>query len=223
MTILAIDTSGSFCSVALSVPSGIVSLSSGGTNDHFEQLPHMVNQICERAGVQTSMLKEIRIGLGPGSFTGLRIGMSFVKGLSWSLRVPVAGYSSFAAVASAVFDRHASAEDVVVIADARRDEVFAGRYTRASGVQIEPCIVPVASLASELWGIGTPGVMVCSPQRDFSVIGGQPVVEGEGAKGLLLLPAVSNSTFLVEEISVIEPTYLRAVAAKTIAERKIGA
>jgi tRNA threonylcarbamoyl adenosine modification protein YeaZ len=223
MTILAVDTSGSFCSVALSAPSGVVSLSSGGGNDHFEQLPRMVSELFERAGLEPSVLKEIRVGLGPGSFTGLRIGMSFVKGLSWSLRVPVVGCSSFAAVAAAAFARNASAESVVVIADARREEVFAGRYARTTGVDVEPCIVPVSALAGDPWCVNDPGVVVVSPQRDFSVIGVQPGVEGESAKGLLLLPSVGNPTFLVEEISVIEPTYLRAVAAKTIAERKIGA
>jgi tRNA threonylcarbamoyl adenosine modification protein YeaZ len=183
----------------------------------------MVSELFERAGLEPSVLKEIRVGLGPGSFTGLRIGMSFVKGLSWSLRVPVVGCSSFAAVAAAAFARNASAESVVVIADARREEVFAGRYARTTGVDVEPCIVPVSALAGDPWCVNDPGVVVVSPQRDFSVIGVQPGVEGESAKGLLLLPSVGNPTFLVEEISVIEPTYLRAVAAKTIAERKIGA
>jgi hypothetical protein len=66
-------------------------------------------------------------------------------------------------------------------------------------------------------------VDVVSPQRDFSIEGVSIRSEGEAARGILLLPAGGQSGFSIEEISVMEPTYLRAVAAKTIAERKIGA
>lgn len=223
MNILAVDTSGSFCSVALSVAGQVFSLSSAGTGDHFEQLPRMVQELCESSGVQPGSIQEVRIGLGPGSFTGLRIGMSFVKGLSWSLRMPLTGYSSFAAVAAAAFVREETPERVVVVADARRDEGFVAQFSRGSGVDVAPCIIPIAELHMAPWSIAEDGVAVVSPQRDFSIEGVSIRSEGEAARGILLLPVGAQLSFNIQEIAIMEPTYLRAVAAKTIEERKIGA
>ena len=222
--VLAIDTSGSFCSVAVVNASGVLSsLSSEGEGDHFEQLPLMVGRACGDAGISPSDLRSIRVGVGPGSFTGLRIGMSFVKGLAWSLRVPLIGCSSLAGAAIAAMSRDSSVGRVVVLADARRDEVFAAVYSRGGPVaeEVAPCIVPVRELARPTWT--TPGTLVVTPQRDFLPLGYQVVSDGYIAEGLLALPVIEKGGFSLEEIALLEPTYLRAVAAKTIEERKQGA
>lgn len=222
--VLAIDTSGSFCSVAVLNDSGaIASLSSAGSGDHFEQLPLMVGRACADAGISPSDLRAIRIGVGPGSFTGLRIGMSFAKGLAWSLRVPLLGCSSLAGAATAVMSRDSSVGRVVVLADARRDEVFAAAYTRGAPVveEVAPCIVPVGELAGSTWT--QPGTRWATPQRDFIPAGCEVVSEACVAEGLLMVPVNGSRAFSLEEIAVLEPTYLRAVAAKTIEERKQGA
>lgn len=222
-TIVAIDTSGSFCSVAVRVASGVVSsLSSPGSGDHFEQLPRTLERVCEQAGISTSSIEEVRIGVGPGSFTGLRIGMSFAKGLAWSLRVPLVGCSSFAGIAAAALEKATNQHRVVVVADARRDEVFAGLYVRGALIdeRVAPTIVPFSELGSAPWsGEGTAWV---SPQRDFSPPGIALVSEPDGAKGILSLPQAGLPLFGLDEIAVLEPTYLRAVAAKTIEERRLG-
>ncbi len=222
-SVVAIDTSGSFCSIAVSDSSGcITTLSSAGSGDHFEQLPLMLRRVCDDASVPMNSLKEIRIGVGPGSFTGLRIGMSFAKGLAWSLRIPLVGCGSLAAVAAAAMSRDESVQRVVVLADARRDEVFAAAYKRGTSLreELSPRIVPVAELADSEWS--SEGARWCSPQRDFSLSGYVLVPEPDTAKGLLILLATTPVSFAVEEIAVLEPTYLRAVAAKTIEERKLG-
>jgi tRNA threonylcarbamoyl adenosine modification protein YeaZ len=221
--VVAIDTSGSFCSIAVSDSSGrVTTLSSAGSGDHFEQLPIMLRRACADAGGSTNALKEIRIGVGPGSFTGLRIGMSFAKGLAWSLRIPLVGCSSFAGVAAAAFARDAAVQRVVVVADARRDEVFAAAYSRGAPLHedISPIIVPIRELSGSEWS--QEGTRWCTPQRDFSLPGYPLVPEPDGAKGLLIVPQGPLPPFAVEEIAVLEPTYLRAVAAKTIEERKLG-
>ena len=222
--VLAIDTSGSFCSIAVSNGSGAVTaLSSEGAGDHFEQLPLLVARVCADAGMATTDVRSIRIGVGPGSFTGLRIGMSFVKGLAWSLRVPLIGCSSLAGAAAAVMLRDSSVERVVVLADARRDEVFAAAYTRGAPVLEEraPCIVPVGALNGSEWS--KPGTRWVTPQRDFTLEG--VPLEGEAgiARGLVAFDIEAVKGFDLGEIAALEPTYLRAVAAKTIEERKQGA
>ena len=222
--VLAIDTSGSFCSVAVLNDSGaIASLSSAGSGDHFEQLPLMVGRACADAGIAPSDLRAIRIGVGPGSFTGLRIGMSFAKGLAWSLHVPLIGCSSLAGAAAAVMSRDSSVGRVVVLADARRDEVFAAAYTRGVPVveEVTPSIVPVMELTGSRWS--QPDTRWVTPQRDFNPPGCEVVSERCTAEGLLVLDSGGTGAFSLEEIAVLEPTYLRAVAAKTIEDRKQGA
>lgn len=221
--VVAIDTSGSFCSVAIRLSTGgVLSLSSPGSGDHFEQLPRMLERACEAAGVAPTLIGEVRIGVGPGSFTGLRIGMSFAKGLAWSLRVPLVGCSSFAGIAAAAFAREVAIERIVVVADARRDEVFAGAYRRGLPVQeeISPCIVPISECLSAPWSVE--GTVWITPQRDFVVPGLSLTHEPDGAKGLVSLLVDEERGFCLEEIAVLEPTYLRAVAAKTIEERRLG-
>ena len=183
----------------------------------------MVGRACADAGIAPSDLRAIRIGVGPGSFTGLRIGMSFAKGLAWSLHVPLIGCSSLAGAAAAVMSRDSSVGRVVVLADARRDEVFAAAYTRGAPVveEVAPCIVPVGELAGSKWT--QPGTRWVTPQRDFIPPGCEVVSEACIAEGLLMVPVNGSRAFSLEEIAVLEPTYLRAVAAKTIEERKQGA
>ncbi len=148
--------------------------------------------------------------------------MSFAKGLAWSLRVPLVGCSSFAAIAAAALAREDSKERVVVVADARRDEVFAGAYCRGFPVQeeISPCIVPISECLSAPWSVE--GTVWITPQRDFAVPGLSLSHEPDGAKGLVSLLVDGERGFCLQEIAVLEPTYLRAVAAKTIEERRLG-
>jgi hypothetical protein len=110
-----------------------------------------------------------------------------------------------------------------VLADARRDEVFAAAYTRGAPVveELAPCIVPVGELAGSTWT--QPGTRWATPQRDFIPAGCEVVSEACVAEGLLMVPVNGSRAFSLEEIAVLEPTYLRAVAAKTIEERKQGA
>lgn len=222
---LAIDTSGSFCSVALRTAEGDVSsISSSGDGDHFEQLPKIVARLCEERGLSPRDLGTIRIGVGPGSFTGLRIGMSFAKGLAWSLQIPLVGVCSFSGVAQAVFEREPNVTRVIVVADARRDEVFAASFTRAAAGSAEqgPVIVPISELSATPWSDGSSTLAWVTPQRDF-VLSGLPLVSESGAgRGLLSLPGPHSEGGTVTEIAVLEPSYLRAVAAKTIEERKQG-
>lgn len=218
---IAIDTSGSFCSVAATDAAGhITTASSVGSGDHFEQLPRIVEKVCAESGLAPESFNEIRIGIGPGSFTGLRIGMSFAKGLAWSLRSPLVGYSSMAGAAAAAFIRYPSIDRVAVVADARRDEAFAGLYRRGRSVEEEvaPHIVGVSVLVESLGLGGTTPVV--SGQIDFTLLGVNVAAESEIARGLLCLDSVRTSAYKLEEIAVLEPTYLREVAAKTIEERK---
>ena len=110
-----------------------------------------------------------------------------------------------------------------MLADARRDEVFAAAYTRGSPVveEVAPCIVPVVDLRGPVWA--KEGTLWVTPQRDFTLSGVPLEGEADISKGLVMLDSGGAKAFDLGEIAALEPTYLRAVAAKTIAERKQGA
>jgi len=226
--ILAIDTSGSFCSVAVLRPDGaIVERSSSGEGDHFERLPGLVDEALGAAGVSASGLASIRVGLGPGSFTGLRIGLSFAKGLASALRIPLSGVGSFEGMAASALSGSRGLKRVVVLSDARRDEVFIAAFARDEGDRVtgisEPRIVPVAELSQAPWsGFMGADAAWLSPLRDFTLAGIPLQASPSLAKGLLLCVAPAKA-FSLPDIAALEPSYLRAVAAKTIEERRQGA
>jgi tRNA threonylcarbamoyl adenosine modification protein YeaZ len=222
--VLAIDTSGSFCSLALRDAGDVLHvLSSSGEGDHFERLPELTHSILSSADVKVSDVISILIGVGPGSFTGIRIGMSFAKGLAWSSRAALLGVSSFFGCAAAAAKRFPEATQVVVVSDARRQELFFGLYdVIATGVvcREEPRIVAEAHV-SELMAKGVvSGLVVVTPQRDLSVPGVEISPVSSTALGFLGV-AAAGAAFSVASLAAIEPSYVRAVAAKTIAERAL--
>lgn len=229
---LAIDTSGDICSVAL-VSSGAgaqIVRAARPDGAHFESLPTLFAEVCAAAGVAAADITQILVGIGPGSFTGLRIGMSFAKGLSWSLRVPCCGVCSFAAAAAVYLWHNPAIERVCVVGDARRDELFFAAYRREGGIagvavagaqrvcELEaPQIVPRAQLfSSQSW---TPGTSVIAIQGGIALPERELQPCGDIAVGILLRESVQDMPFSVGELAALEPRYLRAVAAKTIAER----
>jgi tRNA threonylcarbamoyladenosine biosynthesis protein TsaB len=86
-----------------------------------------IDAVCTGAGVAPLDLDAVAIGAGPGSFTGLRIGMATAKGIAFAARCPLWTASSLAALARDEFDRDPSGA-VVAVLDARRGEIYAGAF-----------------------------------------------------------------------------------------------
>ncbi len=223
---LALDTSGSFCSVAILRPDGqVFESSSSGEGDHFERLPSLVDEALCAAGLGVSELEEILVGVGPGSFTGLRIGLSYAKGLATELRVPLQGVSSFDALAAVGLAQAPEATGVVAVSDARRDEVFIAAYERradgTAGRRVAgPEIVSISALGEAPWA--AQGRVWLSPLVAFALPGSELKTTPSLGRGILLCRP-PKASFSLADIAALEPSYLRAVAAKTIAERLQGA
>ena len=96
---------------------------------HATRLLAMVASLLERAGVPWSELDRIAVGLGPGRFTGLRVGVATARGLAQSLSLPLAGVSTLEALAEAAAVHGGEGCDgVLPVVDALRGEAFAGAY-----------------------------------------------------------------------------------------------
>jgi len=131
MKILAVDTATTSCSAAI-VDDGLVSaeLATVNKQTHSKHLMNMIDTVCGMSGVKIADMDGFAVTIGPGSFTGLRIGISTVKGLAWSLDKPVVGVSSLDALAWQCTPVNYL---VCALLDARRHEVYCCRYRFRDG------------------------------------------------------------------------------------------
>ena len=133
MRILAIETSALTGSIALWGPDGcIVERGFEGVRNHAHELALRVDELL-RANGGLPTIDGYAISIGPGSFTGLRIGVSFLKGLAVVHPRPAVGVSSLEIMAAQAFDA-STADRCLAVLDARRGEVFAGLYQRPGRV-----------------------------------------------------------------------------------------
>ena len=128
--VLAIDTSTSRTLVAIIEADTV--LFSGfldGATAHGPSLPALVQE-----ALAVSEVDEVVVGMGPGPFTGLRVGIAFAQSFALARDIPVRGVSSLDAIAAQITE-----EDFIVTVDARRKEVYWARYT--DGVRVgEPAV-----------------------------------------------------------------------------------
>lgn len=139
--ILALDTSTDACSVALATESGVVGLFELAVKTHTQRLLPMIDELLTQEGVQLADLDAIAFGRGPGSFTGLRIGLGVVQGLAYARRLPVIPVSTLTAMAVRHF-RHTpdTSRPVLTALDARMGEVYWALFAPESG-QLNPRVM----------------------------------------------------------------------------------
>ena len=130
--ILNIETSGKICSVALT-KEGAVEFQLEDTEGmkHAERLAPFVERCMEELKRKEEKLDAVAVSIGPGSYTGLRIGLSLAKGLAFSLGVPLIGVSTLKILAVKAMFRNmdfTGEELLAPMIDARRMEVFGGVY-----------------------------------------------------------------------------------------------
>ena len=125
--ILNIETSTTNCSVALSESGSIVGLKEDNNLEysHAERLHVYIDDVLKASKISIDQLEAIAISKGPGSYTGLRIGVSAAKGLCYALKLPLISVPTLEALAHQV---EAPKGVVVAMLDARRQEVYSAIY-----------------------------------------------------------------------------------------------
>jgi len=220
--ILAIDTATAVASVALvedSAPAGgktrALHAASVRLNSHHEDLASLVERLLRDGSMSPSKISRVVVGAGPGSFTGLRIGYSFARGVALSLGIPLHGVSS---LHGAAFEFRGEAEAIVPIIDAGRGDVFMAVYRTSGDSLIEvakPAIVARATLGTFITEVLGPLKPLLVELEDGT---SSNRVASEVAVSLARIWASDRRT---ESLPMdIEPEYIRAVAAKTIAQRR---
>ncbi len=132
--LLHIETATDVCSVAVSRCSEIIGLKEeAGGNNHAKNLLPFVDEVLKQSGVSMSEINGVAVSIGPGSYTGLRIGVSTAKGIAYTAGIPVMVVSTLESVAQgakALWSENASEPvQIVPMIDARRMEVFTTRFT----------------------------------------------------------------------------------------------
>jgi tRNA threonylcarbamoyladenosine biosynthesis protein TsaB len=127
--ILHLETSTQVCSVGLSLNGELVALKEVTDQGfvHGEMITLFVEDVLKEAGVSVSMLSAVSVSSGPGSYTGLRIGVSTAKGLCYALNIPLIAIDSLQCLEQVGRMKHPS-ETIVAMIDARRMEVFSAIY-----------------------------------------------------------------------------------------------
>jgi len=196
----------------------------GEVGGHGHRLPAALTELLAEAGLALSAVEGYAVGLGPGSFTGLRIGLATWKGLAYAARRPIAGVSSLAAMALAAAPRAPAGALLVPLLDAKKHEVYAGFY-RASAAGVEAvspeAALPAAALAERL--AGEAGAIVFGPGREaypealaaLGALPGEPVTHpGAVELAALAAPRLLGAAFDPQALFALEPHYVRASEAE---------
>lgn len=162
MKILAIESSATACSVALSEGPDLIaqSIQNSGLTHSTTLLP-MVNSLLQNCGVTLADVDVFATSIGPGSFTGLRIGVSTVKGLAWAQDKPCVSCSTLEAMAWPL--AHLSQYQVICAMDTRRNQIYNSRFVIEDGRPVrlvDDHAIAAQALALELRGVSGPKIVV---------------------------------------------------------------
>ena len=123
--ILHIETATKVCSVAVSLNGELISCKESSSDEfiHGEQLTNYISEVISSANIQLENIAAVSVSSGPGSYTGLRIGVSTAKGLCFGLSIPLIAVPSLSSLIYLAKERHPKTT-ICAMFDARRMEVF---------------------------------------------------------------------------------------------------
>ncbi|WP_107039435.1 tRNA (adenosine(37)-N6)-threonylcarbamoyltransferase complex dimerization subunit type 1 TsaB [Brumimicrobium mesophilum] len=209
---LHIETSTKVCSVALSENGQLIDLleESSDAYIHSERLTVFIDQICKQNNCKLNELSAIVVTSGPGSYTGLRIGVSTAKGLCYALSIPLIAVNTLVSIASLAQKKHPNSSICAMI-DARRMEVFStifdGDFKIVKSLSADileektyEAFLPIvvcgdgANKTKEIWG-----------NRDLLI--DETIVSSAAGQVEIAFEKFKNEEF--EDVAYFEPKYLK--------------
>ena len=226
--ILCIETGTDICSVGLSRDGELLSLrESGEGRDHARKTAVFVDELLRETGVSPDELDAVAVGKGPGSYTGLRIGVSFAKGMCYGLGIPLVAVGSLEALAEvAREDYEAGIIDVgdwasarlCPMVDARRMEVYAQVFDTSGQVLSEVSAEIVDGSSFGRWrGTGAPFVIFGNGSGKCAGVlpDAVRIDVSPSARGLVRLAHRALEAGQTEDIAYFEPFYLKDFVVTT--------
>ncbi len=225
--IILIETSTSLCSAALAEDGKITAYREEGGRSHASRLAPMLDEILKERSLSVRDCDAVGVSMGPGSYTGLRVGVSTAKGLCFGASLPLLATGSLDTLVWSAIDRSMVPEGcryIVPMIDARRMEVYTALFS-AEGKQLgdtEPKIISADSYAAELAegpvlfvgdGAGKCTDVITSPNASFAGI-------CPDARGMLhpILKEYNEKRF--KDVAYFEPFYLKDFVA-TVSKKKL--
>jgi tRNA threonylcarbamoyladenosine biosynthesis protein TsaB len=204
--VLAIDTALERCSAAVLDGEDVRATASDSmARGHQERLGPLVREVMAAGGAAFAALDRIGVTVGPGSFTGLRVGLAFAKGLGFALGRPVVGVGTLEALAASV-----EGETVAAVVDAKRGQLWVQTFRGGRALDEPEALEPDAALEwlralgpATLVGSGAP--LVAGELRD--VVIGEALAPDPAVVARLAAQAA-------EPIAPPRPIYLRAPDAR---------
>ncbi|MCK9200185.1 MAG: tRNA (adenosine(37)-N6)-threonylcarbamoyltransferase complex dimerization subunit type 1 TsaB [Gallionella sp.] len=224
MNILALETSTEYCSVALWQDGEVVSRCDLVGQKHSERLMPMIDDLLQATGHKLQTMDAIAFGMGPGSFTGVRIACGVAQGLALGANLPVVGVCTLEALAEA-----SGHDKVIVVLDARMSEIYHAAYERQGDEWIavsEPCLCkPEAApaLSGEGWFAAGSGFAVNSAALQARYAGQLSGMDGTVVPQAAAIAALGARRLARGEgvdAALALPLYLRDKVALTTAERE---
>jgi tRNA threonylcarbamoyladenosine biosynthesis protein TsaB len=207
MRLLLIDTSGPVCAAAIydaEADSLLSARSETIGKGHAELLPVMVGEIVAESGVPLADLDRIAVTIGPGSFTGIRVGAAMARGFAVALGKPAVGVCTLRIVAESVLEIGPPAP-VMAVLDAKRDEVYAQIFSPMGEALTEPAAYDYATAKA------------AASRFQAIVIGsGAGLLDGgqSGGPDAFPLLAIGRIAMRLDEDDHASPLYIRGADAK---------
>ena len=220
--ILLIETATAVCSVVL-VECGVEvqHFQSSEGNDHAARLTMFIQDIFNFQGISATDLDAVAVSMGPGSYTGLRIGVSVAKGLCYAADKPLISVSTLEAMAAGLKDRlimEKTYDEKALFCpmiDARRMEVYSAVYNNELGIirSIEAEVIDENSFKDLLdsnkiyfFGSGAPKTTAFLGQNSNSILIGDFI---PSASHMIKIARQKYSAGLFEDVAYFEPFYLK--------------
>ena len=211
MRILAVDTALGGCSVALLEDEKIlVHIFEAMDRGHAERLAPMADEAMKQAGVDFLALDRLAVTTGPGTFTGQRVGLAFMRGLRLALKKPLIGITTLEAIAAAAQDETGQ-QKAAVIHDARREEAYL--LLRNGDVAVhEPVVLPFRDAIESIRAFGPCAVAGTGAQSATEALGTDFTLSAVRQPDALWVAHLAQRAAVPTEAP--GPLYLRAPDAK---------
>ena len=224
MLTLALDSTANTATCALARDGRMLALYTvNGLLTHSETLLPMIENMLEKAAVTLADVDRFAVCEGPGSFTGVRIGVSLVKGLAFGQGKPCVGVSTLAALAK---NLDGFGGYVVPVMDARRNQVYTAIFKDGERLS-EDMLIPLAELREKLGAMGISEMRLCGDGYDIArKFFADSEVTVLDTPAMLIPQNALSAALIAESADVVDdrtlaPKYLRASQAEREREERL--
>lgn len=214
--ILNIETATKNCSVGLSKEGKTIAIREMATENfsHAEKLHVFIEEVLKEANFKFEDLKAVAVSQGPGSYTGLRIGVSSAKGLSYALSIPLIAVDTLESIARKISPETLNENDIIVpMIDARRMEVFSAffdaNFAKIRETQAEVIDETSYQDISKKMHLVGDGAMKFTSVLTDAKFQFYPDLEFPSAKEMAVISYQKFQNNQFEDVAYFEPFYLK--------------